>query len=1093
MLPIAPGLAAAATDLAAAAALRWSVAGRLGQSQQHAAAMATVLLCGTTAAALAGAASPLASLQNLLLLGAAAAALTPGGAALSAVLLAAGAADWWPGAVLLAVPVSMLAAQRAQHSCSMPSSGCTAQRSLLKQLAAYWALLTATLATFHQLARLLPPPAGAQLSALLGFGRWQPTVQPLQQSSEPADTLAWVGARAGQQQLYQHGGPLLPAAALQPGLGLHWYLLAQAFPQFRPFFQYVLAVLPAATMLPLALRFPARPDLLLAAGALLRCILHPQPRLAMAALWAALLPLGRQHLGRGAVAWFGLGLAAALMLMAGVMQLWLGSGGGNANFVYGMNLLWGGLQPLRAQPHAMSTQAAAERLARLAAHLETKAEASSSTASGLQQQPTATAAAAAGTSGSLPARSFHQRCFNFEPGRLLLDQVAIVTGAGAGIGKATAILFAQQGAKVVCSDMDAANSQATADFIRNSCGSAISVPGDVTDPELPPKLVAAAVDSFGGLHILVNCAGFTWDGMLHKMPGKQWQTMLDVHCTAPFRLIQAAAPHMRDAAKAEIAASGRPRPRCILNVSSVSGVHGSIGQANYATAKAGVVGLTKAVAKEWGPFGVRCNCLTYGYINTRLVQGKEKGASIEVDGEKVALGIPQADGAAAYMKQQIALARIGTAEEAAGAMLMLASPYASYISGQSIEVTGGGWLAPPRRRAPLAPSFPAPGGMARDATFSDLPDSLLARILVALVSPEPGEESHEAEPLLSSIGQLTGLTWLDFLTPGLTPPKIQLTQLTQLRHLRLYGGKLQPPGLAAFPRLSSYDLEHVGFGGDSALRCAMSRGGMLWLNGTGTQPALKTCRRPLQPAVLNALLPQGCSALLPLTRLELSCCELPIEVAACSQLSSLVALRLCECHSWDPLPPGDNADGSDSDSDDESIVLEAQLALSSTTLTSLLRQAPGLAALSIEDSLDAECATLQSTELPPGLTSFSLRGNDLSGVFEGPYPPALVDLDLGCNEFTRLPPQVLECTGLTRLALDGNDDLALTSAEARRLLSRLPQLVRLELGAESLLTPRVRQTLLEGRPDLQLSFTWGETESEGTTSGSSSEEEEDEL
>lgn len=274
----------------------------------------------------------------------------------------------------------------------------------------------------------------------------------------------------------------------------------------------------------------------------------------------------------------------------------------------------------------MSLCAANGRLARLRGHLDvdtspmSQSEISSAAVGGL---------AAATTSGKScgGAQPAHKKCYNFEPGRLLLDQVAIITGAGGGIGRATAILFAQQGAKVVVSDLDASKADATADFIRNSCGTALSVPGDVTDPSFPPKVVAAAVAAYGGLHILVNNAGYTWDGMLHKQSEKQWEAMLAVHCTAPFRLIQAASPHMRDAAKRELEQQGRPHPRCILNVSSVSGVHGSVGQANYGTAKAGVVGLTKSVAKEWGPLGIRCNALTFGYINTRLVQSKEKGAS----------------------------------------------------------------------------------------------------------------------------------------------------------------------------------------------------------------------------------------------------------------------------------------------------------------------------------------------------------------------------------------------------------------------------------------------------------------------------------
>lgn len=284
-------------------------------------------------------------------------------------------------------------------------------------------------------------------------------------------------------------------------------------------------------------------------------------------------------------------------------------------------------------------------------------------------------------------------CFNFEPGRLLLNQVAIITGAGSGIGRAAAILFAHHGAYVCVSDLDAAAAEATADFIRNSAGDrCIVVSGDVTAEDFPERCVKTTFQAFGGLHILVANAGFTWDGVVHKMKEKQWDTMLNVHCTAPFRLIQAAAPYMRDAAKTELQKSGRAKPRCILTVSSVSGVHGNAGQANYATAKAGVVGLTKAVAKEWGPLNIRANSLVYGHINTRLVQDKGKGASIMVGDEKVALGIPQADATAGIMQQMVALARVGTAEEAAGAMLLLACPYASYITGQAIEVTGGGWM-----------------------------------------------------------------------------------------------------------------------------------------------------------------------------------------------------------------------------------------------------------------------------------------------------------------------------------------------------------------------------------------------------------------
>jgi 3-oxoacyl-[acyl-carrier protein] reductase len=170
--------------------------------------------------------------------------------------------------------------------------------------------------------------------------------------------------------------------------------------------------------------------------------------------------------------------------------------------------------------------------------------------------------------------------------------------------------------------------------------------------------------------------------------------MLAVHATAPFRLIQAAAPYMRDAAKREMDASDgtTARPRCIINVSSTSGTHGNAGQANYSAGKAAVVGLTKTVAREWGPFNVRCNALAFGFIATRLTA--EKGeATIKVGGKEVALGIPGGSAAAdAAAEMMIPMKRVGTPEEGAGAMLMLASPYAAFVSGQCVEVTGGAFI-----------------------------------------------------------------------------------------------------------------------------------------------------------------------------------------------------------------------------------------------------------------------------------------------------------------------------------------------------------------------------------------------------------------
>ena len=211
---------------------------------------------------------------------------------------------------------------------------------------------------------------------------------------------------------------------------------------------------------------------------------------------------------------------------------------------------------------------------------------------------------------------------------MLEDKVAVITGSGAGIGAAAARLFAEQGARVVVSDLDEARCRAVAQAINEErAGRAVAVPGDVTAEGFPKHVVDAAVSNYGRLDILVNNAGHLWDGAIHKMTRKQWDAMLELHCTAPFRLIQAAEPHMRGAAKREIEELGAPRERVIINVSSTTGIHGNSMQANYATAKAGVVGLTKTVAKEWGGFGVRCNAVAFGYMQTRLTASRDATAA----------------------------------------------------------------------------------------------------------------------------------------------------------------------------------------------------------------------------------------------------------------------------------------------------------------------------------------------------------------------------------------------------------------------------------------------------------------------------------
>jgi len=175
--------------------------------------------------------------------------------------------------------------------------------------------------------------------------------------------------------------------------------------------------------------------------------------------------------------------------------------------------------------------------------------------------------------------------------------------------------------------------------------------------------------------------------VVQNMSDKQWYAMIDVHLTAPFRILREASTYIRDTAKREQAANGRANARKIVNVSSVSGVYGNAGQINYSSAKAGVVGMTLTLAKEWGRYNIQANAVCYGFIETRLTAAKESAEKIERAGEQVALGVPDAMRSMAPML--IPLGRPGTPEEAAGPMLFLASPLADYVSGHVLEVTGG--------------------------------------------------------------------------------------------------------------------------------------------------------------------------------------------------------------------------------------------------------------------------------------------------------------------------------------------------------------------------------------------------------------------
>ncbi len=260
---------------------------------------------------------------------------------------------------------------------------------------------------------------------------------------------------------------------------------------------------------------------------------------------------------------------------------------------------------------------------------------------------------------------------------------AIVTGSARGIGRATAELLAAQGASVLINDLDADVAEQAA---REIAGETAVFAGDLTKGETPEQLVATAIDAFGKIDIIVNNAGYTIDAPIHKMSDEQFQAMLDIHLVVPFKVIRAAAPHLREPAKQE-REEGNEVFRKIVNVSSISGTMGNAGQANYSSAKAGVTGLTKTLAKEWGQFKVNVNAVAFGFIETRLTAAKQEDNTMEIGGEKVQLGIPEQLRQMASML--IPLGRPGTPEEAAGGVFFLCSPWSNYVHGQVLNITGG--------------------------------------------------------------------------------------------------------------------------------------------------------------------------------------------------------------------------------------------------------------------------------------------------------------------------------------------------------------------------------------------------------------------
>lgn len=273
--------------------------------------------------------------------------------------------------------------------------------------------------------------------------------------------------------------------------------------------------------------------------------------------------------------------------------------------------------------------------------------------------------------------------------KLLEGKSAIVTGSGRGIGRAIATLFAEHGAHVIVNDLDGDVAESVVNAINASGGVARACTGSVTAPDFPEQIAQAAVQEFGRLDIIVNNAGYTWDGVVQNVTDEMWDAMIEVHLKAPFRIIRAATPYMREAAKQEIAAGQRVQ-RKIINVSSTSGVAGNPGQINYSAGKMGIVGVTKTLAKEWGRFNINVNAVAYGFIETRLTAAKENQERVHIGENEIQLGIPD------QMRQMavnfIPLGRAGTPEEAAGPVLFLASPLSDYVTGHVLLVTGGSYM-----------------------------------------------------------------------------------------------------------------------------------------------------------------------------------------------------------------------------------------------------------------------------------------------------------------------------------------------------------------------------------------------------------------
>lgn len=265
-------------------------------------------------------------------------------------------------------------------------------------------------------------------------------------------------------------------------------------------------------------------------------------------------------------------------------------------------------------------------------------------------------------------------------------KTALITGSGRGIGQALALKLVSEGARVVINDLDEEPARETEAAVKKIGGDVRVVVGSVTEDGFAERFIDTAVNEFGAIDIIVNNAGYSWDSFIHKMSDKQFDAMLDVHLRAPFRILRAASGFIREAATRE-AEEGRTVYRKVVNISSIAGLTGNMGQANYSTAKAGIVGMTMSLSKEWGRFNVNVNCVAFGYIETRLTEASDEKKSIIVGDNEVRVGIPPK--IAEQFKSAIPLGRPGTPVDAANGVYLFCIPESDYVSGQVLLVAGG--------------------------------------------------------------------------------------------------------------------------------------------------------------------------------------------------------------------------------------------------------------------------------------------------------------------------------------------------------------------------------------------------------------------